>query len=178
MPRMWGKPFIDKHQTTESQGTGTSDIDRLWDYFKHEDNLLATRVSVFLVAQSILIAVAASLANTLTSLSRSSNSALRSEMFGLTAALAITGLSLTLISWYIFTLNFDNIGGTMERLQADPLFVKLMADRSEKRNSHWYFRAAFRKKGINWVVVNGLALSLLFLWCAMLVFLVAVFLSH
>jgi hypothetical protein len=126
--------------------------DRMGEQLLENRNLLATRVSVFLVAQSILIAVAASLANTLTSLSRSSNSALRSEMFGLTAALAITGLSLTVISWYIFTLNFDNIGGTMERLRADPLFVKLMLDRSKKRNSHWYFRTVFRKKGMNWIV--------------------------
>jgi hypothetical protein len=169
--------FITEHETTEQQGAQISDIDRFWDYFKHEDNLLATRVSVFLLAQSILIAVAASLVNTLAGLSRSSHTALRPEIFGLTAALAVTGFSLTLISWYIFALNYENIGSTIEQLRADPLYLKIVDDRAKKRNSHWYFRIIFRRKGMNWVVVNGLTFSLMFLWCAMSAFSLAIFLS-
>jgi hypothetical protein len=174
---MWKRLLISGYKTTE-QITQTSDIDRLWDYFKHEDNLLATRVSVFLLAQSILIAVAASLINTLAGLSRSSHTALRPEMFGLTSALVVTGLGITLISWYIFTLNFDNIGSTIELLRADPLYLNIVRDRAKKRNSHWYFRIIFRRRGMNWVVVNGLTFSLAFLWCAMGAFLLAVFLSY
>jgi hypothetical protein len=155
----------------------SSDIDRLWDYFKHEDNLLATRVSVFLLAQSILIAVTASLINTVVGLSRSPHSALRPEIFGLTIAIILAGLSLTLIFWYVFTLNFDNIGITIERMKVDPLYIKLLQDRAKKRQSHWYFRLIFQRKGMNWIITNGLPVGLIFLWCIIGAFLLAVFLS-
>jgi hypothetical protein len=143
MARFWR---LNKHQPTELTAK-RDDIDRLWDYCKHEDNLLATRVSIFLVAQSILIAVAASLINTSTGLSRSPHPSLRPEIFGLTATLIVAGLGLTLISWYIFTLNFDSIGITMELLKADPLYFKLMDTRARRRNSRWQFRVIFRKRG-------------------------------
>src|SRR5438105_3483791 len=110
--------FMNKRKTVEPN-TEFDEIDRLWDYFMHEDNLLATRVSVFLLAQSILIAVTASLINTVAGLSHSSHSALRPEIFGLTAALILAGLGFTLIFWYVFALNFDNIGTTIELLRAD-----------------------------------------------------------
>jgi hypothetical protein len=176
MARIWKKITIGKRKPTEPT-VRMDDIDRLWDNYKHEDNILATRVSIFLVAQSVLIAVAASLINAAIGLSRSQHPALRGEVFGLTAVLIIAGLGLTLVSWYIFTLNFDSIGTTLEELKADPLFLRLMDSRARKRNSHWHFRIVFRRKGMNWVTVNGLPFGLLILWCAMGAFLLVVFLS-
>jgi hypothetical protein len=167
---------MSKHKTTEPK-VGSDDTDRLWDFFMHEDNLLASRVSVFLLAQSILIAVAASLVNTIVGLSHSSHSILRPEMFGLTAAIVLAGLGLVLIFWYVFTLNYDNIGITIARLKADPLHVQLAREQVKKRNSHWYFRLVFQKKGMNWVIVNGLPVGLIFLWLVIGGSLLAVFLS-
>jgi hypothetical protein len=166
---------MNKRKTAEAK-VESDDTDRLWDYFMHEDNLLASRVSVFLLAQSILIAVAASLVNTLAGLSHSSHSALRPGMFGLAAAIVLAGLGLVVIFWYIFTLNFDNIGVTIVQLRADPLYVRLAHEQAKKRNSHWYFRLVFQKKGMNWTIVNGLPIGLIFLWLVIGAALLTVFL--
>jgi hypothetical protein len=168
--------FMNK-RTGAQPDAKSNDIDRLWNYFTHEDDLLATRVSVFLLAQSILIAVSASLVNNLAEHSRSSNLALQPEIFGLTVALIIAGIGLTLIFWYVFSLNYDNIGITMELLRADPLYMKIAHMQSKKRQSRWYFRILFRRRGMNWAIINGLSVGLIFLWGAMGVFLLIGFLS-
>lgn len=143
----------------------------------HEDNLLASRVSVFLLAQSILIAVTASLINTFAGPSRSSSKELRPEIFTLSLVLTTSGLCLTLISWYIFALNFHNIGITMDLLEADPLYVKLRNIQAVKRESRRYFRKIFRRKGMNWIIINGLSTGLITIWVAMGSLLVASFVS-
>jgi hypothetical protein len=167
---------MSRRKTAEPKAE-SDDADRLWNFFMHEDNLLASRVSVFLLARSILIAVAASLINTIVGLSHSPHSVLRPEMFGLTMAIILAGLGLVLIFWYVFILNFDNIGITIAQLKADPLHVRLAHEQAEKRNSNWYFRLVFQKKGMNWVIVNGLPVGLIFLWVAIGASLLAVFLS-
>ena len=96
----------------------------------------------------------------------------------MTAALILAGLCLTLIFWYVFTLNYDNIGITMELLKVDPLYLKLANEQAKKRNSHWYFRLVFKKRGMNWAIINMLPSGLIFLWCTMGAFLLAAFLSY
>jgi len=155
------------------------DIDRLWQWFLHQDNLLATRVSVFLLAQSILIAVTASLINTVAGSSHDSRIPLLPEIFGLAIAINLAGPALTLVFWYVFKLNYENIGVVTDQLRSlDRLYVDTGHKEFERRNAHWYFRVLFRKKGMNWVIVNVLPVGALLIWCIIGAFSVAVFLSR
>lgn len=139
----------------------------------HEDELLASRVSFFLLAQSILIAATASSINTFVGLSKPTDRALRPEIFYLSLALSIVGLFLTLISWYVLKLNFINIGIVMERLKAaDPLYTKLEEAKRATRQSLWYFRPIFRENGVNRVVTHKLPLTLMLLWVFTIILLV------
>jgi hypothetical protein len=138
----------------------------------------ATRVSFFLLAQSILIAVAASLVNTVAGLHDVTQQPLRREMFGLSIAIGAVGLFLALVFWYVFTLNFDNVGVDIDMLKAiDPFYETARSNQAARRHSHWYYRPIFRKKGMNWVVVNVLPVSIVVLWCTVGAFGIAIFLS-
>ena len=148
---------------------------QLWQMMWHEDNLLATRVSVFLVAESILVAVAATLINTVAKLTHGSAS-LRPEMFGLTGSISLAGLILTLVFWYVLTLNYENVGALMNDLKVDDIGLEVLRMRAQRRNDRWYFRIIFRKKGMNWVIAHVLPLIFLFLWCIMIIFLLFIFL--
>jgi hypothetical protein len=168
---------MNNHESAEP-GTETDNIEHLWNFFMHEDDLLATRVSVFLLAQSILIAVVASLINTVSGLSKASHPALRPELIALCLVLTAAGFGFTLIFWYVFVLNFDNIGVTMDLLrEVDPLYVKIATIGAKKRKSRWYFKIIFRRRGMNWIVINGISSGLIILWLAMAGLLVASFLS-
>ena len=130
------------------------DISQLWLWVRHEDNLLASRVSFFLLAQSILIAVAASLVNTLTGLSHPAAASLRREVFGLAIAIDIAGLTLTLVFWYVFRLNFLSIGTAMDelnsivnRLQVDNFRARIVARRNQRRNESWFSKCFSVEKG-------------------------------
>ena len=160
------------------------DIDLLWEAIRHEDDLLATRVSVFLLAQSILIAVTVSLVSTVAGLTHSSSPSLRPEMFGLAISINVVGLALTLVFWYAFTLNFDNIGTLFDELDRilsdiDPNHVRMRItrERVRRRNNRWYFRIIFHRKSVNWVIVNMLPLGFLFLWCVVGIFSLVIFVS-
>ena len=157
--------------------TATDELDRLWRLLEHDDSLLATRVSSFLLTQSILIAVTASLVDTVAELHRISQHALRREMFGLSLAITAVGVALTFAFWYVFTLNYDNVGAAIDILRAaDPLYEEVMKNQATRRNSHWYFRLIFRRKGMNWIVVNVLPAAVVLLWLMIGSFALAIFL--
>ncbi len=156
---------MDEARPAQGPGQQISESDRFWQFFMHEDNLLATRVSFFLPAESILIAVAASLINTIAGLSHSSYAALRDEIFGLILTINLAGLALTLVFWYVFRLNFDNIGVYIEELKDNPIHVKVSKKRAERKRAHRYSNLVFRKRDINWLVANTLPAGLFFLWC-------------
>jgi hypothetical protein len=147
----------------------------LWQMMHHEDNLLATRVSVFLVAESILIAVAAAMTNTGAGLAHTAKSPVRPELFGMTISISLAGLALTLVFWYVLSLNFDNVGALMDELKIDDLGLRVLRKRAERRNARWHFRIIFRGKGMNWVISNVLPLIFLFLWGVTVVFSVLIF---
>ena len=104
------------------------------------------------------------LVNTVADLQGHPDADLRAEIFGLSIALNVVGLVLTLVFWYVFTLNFDNVGAVSEMLQeADPVFSQMKQRQAAKRHARWYYRLIFRKKGMNWVTVNFLPATLVFL---------------
>ncbi|HTZ22971.1 MAG TPA: hypothetical protein VMC83_03160 [Streptosporangiaceae bacterium] len=162
-----------------------NDIDQLWRWVAHEDDLLASRVSFFLLAQSILIAVTASLVNTVADLSHTAEPSLRPEVFGLAVAITLAGVALTLVFWYVFWLNFLSVGFAMDELTAimnrrktDNFRARIHAIRVQRRNANWFFRIVFRKRGMNWMITNVLPMIILFLWCIVGVFDIVVFSSH
>ena len=151
--------------------------DLLWQMMWHEDGLLATRLSVFLVAESILVAVAATLVNTVAGASHTVKSSVRGELFGITISIGLVGIVLTLVFWYVMTLNFDNVGALMDDLKIDQTGLRVLNKRVERRGTRWYFRILFRKKGMNWVISNVLPFIFLFLWCTMVVFSILIFVA-
>ncbi len=160
------------------QGIEGQHLDRLWRLYIHDDTLLATRVSYFLLAQSILIAVTASLVNTIAGFQHHSQFVLRREVFGLSIAINAAGLVLTIVFWYVFTLNFDNVGAVLDMLRdLDPIYLEMRRRQAERRHSHWYYHVIFRKKGMNWVVVNFLPAILVILWCIVGAFALATYFS-
>ena len=143
----------------------------------HEDNLLSTRISFFLLAQSILIATTATLLNSLVGL-HATNHSVRIELFGLVIALDLAGAALALVFWYIFNMNENGIITLTQQLKlVDEVYQKLDGMRRNERENHWYFRTVFRKNGPNVVIKNLLAPIVLFIWIAMLIFSIATFLT-
>jgi hypothetical protein len=136
-------------------------------------------VSFFLLAESILIAAAASLINTVTNLTRPAELDVRGEIFALSIAISLAGLGSTLLFWYIFRLNFDNIGAALDMLRStESIYGKAARRQSDRRHGHRYFPIIFRKKGMNWITINVLSLGFIFLWCIVGSFSLIIFLSH
>ena len=155
------------------------DIGRLWEIFAHDDDLLAQRVAFFLIAESILIATAASLINATAGLSLPGQVDIRAEMFSMSIVFILAGLGLTSIFWYIFRLNFDNIGASLDLLrESSPLYAILHQRQSQRRSSRRYLPRTFNAHGINWVTVNCLTAGLMVIWILAGVFAVLVFLAH
>jgi hypothetical protein len=156
-----------------------SDIDRLWQVFGHDDDLLAQRVAFFLLAESILLATAASLVNTVAGHQRSSAPvSVRDYIFWLAIFVILGGLGLTIVFWYVFRLNFDNVGADLDLLRESHSIYAMISDRqSVRRHSHKFFPALFRRRGINWVTVNCLALGFMLLWSITGIFAVLIFVS-
>jgi hypothetical protein len=159
--------------------TGTSRTSRdakiiaaMNDWIFHEDDLLAERVSFFLLAQSILVAVAASMLNTLANSSSGRHSP-HAEVLAIAIAIDVAGLSFSVVFWYVFRLNYENIGTIMEERNLaldrtygpDNYYAKVQADRQRRRNTRWYARIVFRGKGMNWIIVNVLPVGFIILWC-------------
>jgi hypothetical protein len=150
--------------------------DRLWAWGLHEDNLLSTRVSVFLLAQSILIAVTAAVINTFAGF-RSSQHLLRAEVFGLAIALNLAGIALTLIFWYILGLNYRGVKILAARLRSlDEMYEQLDTKRREDRADYWPYRVIFHR-GANDIINNFLPFVILLIWCLIAAFSVVIFVS-
>ena len=167
---------------TSQSSDDDKDIDWLWQWLIHEDNILASRVSFFLVAQSILIAITASLVNSVAGLSHASQSSLRQEVFGLAIAINVVGVILTIVFWYVLWLNFIGVGASMDELTSvmnrrndDNIRARIYARRSERRNRSWIYRVFFGKKGMNWMVTKALPMIILFLWCIVAAFSIVIF---
>jgi hypothetical protein len=155
------------------------DIGRLWEIFAHDDDLLAQRVAFFLVAESILIATAASLINATASLKSTGRVDVRAEMFSLSTVFILAGLGLTAIFWYIFRLNFDNIGASLELLrESSSIYAVLHQKQSERRRSRRYLPRTFNEHGMNWVTVNCLTAGLMVIWILAGIFALLIFLAR
>ena len=162
-----------------------NDIDRLWQWTIHEDDILASRVSFFLVAQSILIAITASLVNSVAGISDATQPSLRQEVFGLAIAINAVGVLLTFVFWYVLWLNFISVGASMDELTSlmnqrsdDNIRARVHARRYGRRNKSWIYRVLFRKKGMNWMVTNALPVITLFLWSIVGAFSIVIFISR
>lgn len=157
-----------------------SDIDRLWQVFAHDDDLLAQRVAFLLVAESILLATAASLINTIAGhLGSGATVSVRDYIFWLAIFVILGGLGLTIVFWYVFRLNFDNVGADLDMLRESHSVYALISERqSVRRHSHRFFPALFRRRGMNWVTVNCLTLGFILLWSITGIFAVLIFVSR
>lgn len=174
--------FLRNTQHNRIQGDnatkGNDEQTRLWNWAIHEDSLMTTRVSVFLLAESILIAVTATVVNTFAGL-HSAKNLLRIEIFGLAIALILAGVALTLIFWYILNLNYQGLKILMAQLKAlDPMYLQLDKKRKEDRNANRYFRTVFRHKGANDTINNLLPFTILIIWCVIAIFAIAIFVTH
>jgi hypothetical protein len=154
-------------------------LGRLWVWAMHEDDNLMSGVSLFLLAQSILIAVTASLVNTFAGL-RPVQHVVRVEVFGLAMALDLAGLALTLIFWYHFTVTLRGIWVLIERLKEldKELYADLARKRDEDRSQLWVHRRIFRHMGAEDAVYHLLPLTVLIIWCIVAAFAIAIFSSH
>lgn len=150
------------------------DRDRLWAWVIHEEDVFSDRMSFFLLAQSILIAVSAAVSNTLAGL-HSAHHLVRLEVFGLAVSLDLAGLALTLIFWFIFNMNSSGLAILTERLRSlDEMYADLSMKWQEERLRHWYSRL-LHPHGSNRTVKNFLPPVILLFWCAITIFSVAIF---
>jgi hypothetical protein len=154
-------------------------LGRLWIWAMHEDDNLNSGVSLFLLAQSILIAVTASLVNTFAGLHPAQH-IVRVEVFGLAMALDLAGLALTLIFWYHFTIGVRGIRVLIERLKEldKELYAGLARKREEDRSQLWFHRTVFRRMGADDAIYHLLPLTVLIIWCIVAAFAIAIFASH
>ncbi len=151
-----------------------NDRDRLWSWVIHEDDVFSARMSLFLVAQSVLIAVTAGISNTLAEL-HSAHHAVRVEVFGLAISLDLAGLALTLIFWCIFSMNSRGLAILTERLRGlDDMYEELENNWQEERLRHWHSRV-LHQHGSNQTVKNFLPPVIFFTWCAIAIFTFAIF---
>jgi hypothetical protein len=154
-------------------------LGRLWIWAMHEDDNLTSGVSLFLLAQSILIAVTASLVNTFAGLHPAQH-IVRVEVFGLAMALDLAGLALTLIFWYHFTVSLRGIWVLIERQKEldKELYADLARKREEDRSQLWFHRMIFRHLGADDAIYHLLPLTVLIIWCIVAAFAIAIFASH
>lgn len=93
-------------------------------------------------------------------------------------SLDLAGAALTLMFWYIFNMNENGINILTHQLKSiDELYKKLDTMRRNEREKHWYFRTIFRRNGPNVAIKNLLAPIILFIWVAMLIFAIAIFVT-
>ena len=78
----------------------TRELDRLWDWGLHEDELLVNRMSVSLLAQSILLVAAVGILT-------AANAGMADRIVEI--VLDIVGLTITVSLWHVFTLHAAHI---------------------------------------------------------------------
>ncbi len=155
------------------------DLDRLWQYFAHDDNQLSQRVAFFLVAESIFLATAASLVSVVAGMTSPARLELRAEVFAFSLIIILAGFSLSVIFWYLFRLNFADVGASLELLKTSESIYSLVGRRqSERRREHKHLPALFRGRGKNWVTVNCLGVGFIAVWACTGIFAVLVFSSR
>ncbi len=144
----------------------------------HEDDLFSTRVSFFLLAQSILIAITAAVINAFAGL-RSTADLARTELFGLAIALDLFGVVLTAISWWIFTMNENGLAILTNQLKAlDPMYTYLDRLRQEERSTHWYYRTILRRKAPNRAIKMLVLPLILLVWLTVAAFAIAIYFTR
>jgi hypothetical protein len=155
------------------------ELDRVWQVFAHDDDLLAQRVAFFLVAESILLATAASLVNAVSGMTSRAHGVLRAEIFSFALIIVLAGMGLSVVFWYVFRLNFDNIGASLDLLKNSQSIYGLIKRRQhERRRGRKYISAIFHKRGVNWATVNCLGFGFVTIWAFTGIFAILVFASH
>lgn len=155
----------------------SDDRERLWRWVLHEDDILATRMSSFLLTQSILIAITAGVISALAGL-HSAHRTLRIEVFGLSLALGVAGIFLTLAFWHIVNINHNGIRVmTRELRNLDALYKRLDEQRQSERRDRVHFGTVLDRRGVYWVINNLQPAAILVTWLLVLGFAAAIFLS-
>jgi hypothetical protein len=136
-------------------------VDRLWAWTLNEDGLLINRMSVSLLAQSILLAAAVGLL-TISSPSISERA--------VQIVLDLVGIVITGALWHVFTLHAAHIRLIGDELDKyDPAVYGYVHTRMrESRESNFLERAVVRRRGTKWVIGNVISAAILAIWLTLL----------
>ena len=140
------------------------ELDRLWEWGLHEDELLVNRMSVALLAQSILLVAAV---GALTA--SSANTADRIVEI----VLDIVGLVITASLWHVFRLHEGHIKILSYEQRAlephDAVYARVHRKMADERNRSWIQRRIFgSSRGTKWIMANVLSVAILVTWLAIL----------
>jgi hypothetical protein len=132
----------------------------LWDYYLHLDNLLASRLSYFMLAQSFLVIAAVTG-------TASTGSSVRIHV--VTMTIEVVGLVLTGAMWYVFTDSVRYIRSlSLEARRHSSLFEDLGKLHIDDRKTRWVYRALM-KHAPNQVLTTDLSVLLAAMWVVLIV---------
>lgn len=140
------------------------ELDRLWEWGLHEDELLVNRMSVSLLAQSILLVAAVGILT-------ASNPGMADRAIEI--ILDMAGITITVSLWHVFTLHADHIkilSGEQKNLEYDDaLYVRVHRQIAASRNRSWVQRRIFgASRGTKWIMANVISAAILAIWLAFL----------
>jgi hypothetical protein len=160
------------HGTTSGSGSGSGmqpgddaqELERLWTWGLHEDELLVNRMSVSLLAQSILLVAAVGI------LAVSSPDAAEKAV---EIVLDLAGITITISLWHVFTLHADHIR-LLSKVQRDRerrgnVYAHVHELMAESRKNNWMQKNIFgEKRGTKWIMANVISAAILAIWLALL----------
>jgi hypothetical protein len=135
----------DKQVASSEPPMSTRELDRLWGWGLHEDELLVNRMSVSLLAQSILLVAAVGILT-------AANAGMADRIVEI--VLDIVGLTITVSLWHVFTLHAAHIkilSDEQKNLEPrDALYARVHSQMAESRERSWVQRHIFgRTRGTN-----------------------------
>jgi hypothetical protein len=152
-------------QVTGSQpGVSMNDLDRLWNWGLHEDELLVNRMSVSLLAQSILLVAAVGILT-------AAHAGTADQIVEI--ILDVAGIAITASLWHVFTLHAGHIkilSDEQKVLEPDnALYARIHKKVAHRRNRSWVQRHIFgSSRGTKWIMANVISAAILVIWLAFL----------
>jgi hypothetical protein len=152
-------------QVIDSQpGVSMHELDRLWNWGLHEDELLVNRMSVSLLAQSILLVASVGILTA----AHAGTAGRIVEII-----LDVVGITITASLWHVFTLHADHIkilSDEQRALEPDTaLYARIHTKMARRRNRSWVQRHIFgSSRGTKWIMANVISAAILAIWLALL----------
>ena len=137
------------------------EVERLWAWGMHEDGLLVNRMSVCLLAESILLVSAVGI---LVAPSPGFGERLVQFVFD------VVGIVITVALWHVFTLHADHIRLVSEELKnKDAAVYRYIHDlMAARRAGRFMQRRVFRGAGTKWIMSSFISGAILLIWLALL----------